>query len=96
VFVRRKGGYWSRSRTEEAIKRAPDEKALAETVPKEVLRGFLEQDFTKGRGKDDRDLLKGHFRKMPTEAIREALGQPEPKVRPKDPTVKDLKREGII
>ena len=80
VFVRgggaASGRRWGRSRTEQAIKDCPDEDTLKKEVPKDVLAGFLEQDFTKDS--EQREICKSHFRKMPSAAIRKASGQPDP------------------
>ena len=84
VFVRKRGkregsgGYWSRERTEQAIRRARDAKDLRCKVPTKVLAGFLEQNFQKGTGRNDSNLVRQHFKKMPDEAIRKASGQPDP------------------
>ena len=79
VFVRKRGGktYFTREQAEKAIRGARNTQELNEAIPKEVQRAFLEQDFTKGKGKDDTELLKRNFKKMSREAISGAMGQPK-------------------
>ena len=78
VFVRKfsKERYVTREQAQKIIKGCRDTAELNRHLPKEVQRAFLEQDFTKGKGKDDTELLKRNFRKMSSDAIQEALGQP--------------------
>ena len=85
VFVRgggsasgggRKRGYWSRERTERAIRECPDEDTLKANVPTEVLAGALESVSPTDHASVE--WCKSHFKKMPSAAIRKASGQPDP------------------
>jgi hypothetical protein len=81
VFVKKysKERYVTREQAEKIIRGCKTTAELNKHLPKEVQRAFLEQDNTKGKGKDDRDLVKANFRKFDPDAIREAMGQPEGK-----------------
>ena len=76
-FVRGAGrGYWSRERTERAIKECPDEDTLKKNVPTDVLAGALES--VSPTDHESVEWCKSHFKKMPSKAIRKASGQPDP------------------
>lgn len=81
------GRYWSRERVEQTLKECRNEEEVRQRIPTKVTAGFLEQDFRKGRGKNDSELCREKFKIMPDEAIRKAMGQPgpdEPHRRPHD------------
>ena len=89
VYVRKhnpKSGYWSRERVTEALKRARDTRDVRQKVPQHVLVGYLQQNFQKGKGANDREHCKENFRKIPDEAIRIASGQPAPDPEHRRPT----------
>jgi hypothetical protein len=69
-------GYWSRERTERAIKGCPDEESLKREVPIDVLAGALES--VSPTDHESVEWCKSHFKKMPSAAIRKASGQPPP------------------
>ena len=72
----KKRGYWTRERTERAIKECPDEATLKAEVPTEVLAGAL--DSVSPTDHESVEWCKSHFKKFPSEAIRAAKGQPDP------------------
>lgn len=80
VFVRKYGrkAYYSRETVDRIVREVPNEATMRHELPRDIAAKYLEQDFTQGRGKNDRETMKRNFRKMPTEAIRDALGQPSP------------------
>ena len=80
VFVRKhnpKSGYWGRERFEQTLKECRSEKEVRQRIPSRVSAGFLRQ-VGEGKGKDDRGLCRDHFKKIPDEAIREAMHQGQP------------------
>lgn len=52
--------------------RGADDKTFERAVPAKARQAFLEQDFTKGRGKDDKALLKESFKKFDGDTIKRA------------------------
>jgi len=80
VIVRKhnpKSGHWGRERFEQTLKECRNEAEVRRRIPKNVSAGFLRQ-VGEGKGKDDKDLCRRHFTKIPDEAIREAMYQPQP------------------
>ena len=80
VFVRKhspRSGYWTRERYEQTLKECRNEDEVRRDIPRKVSAGFLRQ-VGEGKGKDDRDLCREQFKKIPDEAIREAMYQPQP------------------
>ena len=71
----RRRGYWSRERTERAIRECPDEDTLKAEVPTDVLAGALES--VSPTNHESVEWCKSHFSKFPSEAIRKAKGQPD-------------------
>ena len=73
VFVRKHSDkrYVRRSEVERAL-RGADAKSFEDAIPAKARQAFLEQDFTKGRGKDDKALLKTNFGKFDGEIIKRA------------------------
>ena len=77
VFVKKsrkgkKGGRCvSRDEFAKAVETMPAEE-LKKRYDRSVRQGFLEQDYTKGRGRADRLLVKNTFDKFDPETIRRA------------------------
>ena len=77
VFVRssrkgkRGGRRVSREEFAHAVQTLPAGE-LEKRYDRKVRQGFLEQDFTKGRGRDDRPLVKHEFSKFDHETVKRA------------------------